>query len=956
MRAILTFVSLILFTLICSGQNDNTFNILDNKPYFKIPSNITTEDYLPKTIIFKIKPEYRNICQSNRIEHGSFNAILNDLSVVNFEKKFPLKNEPDRAFNDRGEKLVDLSLIYELNYQSDVDLEVAINRLYSSGIIIYAEPHYIPKLLYSPNDPQNTMVYALKKMNVFDAWEISQGDTNIVIGITDTGVDFDHKDLVGNIKYNYNDTINGIDDDGDGYKDNFRGWDLGEKDNFPQYNVNNHGVHVSGIAAASTDNATGISGVGFKCKFLPVKISDAEGRLTKDYDGIIYAADQGCQIINCSWGGSGGGQLGQEVINYATINKNALVVCGAGNNGDDSKFYPAVYDNALAVAGTDKSDKKWSGSSYYYFVDVSAPGQDIYSTIPGNTYDSRNGTSMAAPNVAGAAAIVKSQFPTYTALQIGEQLKVTADDISSLNSNEYIGKLGTGRINLKRALTETTSPSVIMTKRLISSSNPSNSDINPFNIDDTLKISGVFTNYLSPTGILSAKLSTSSIDVNILNDSLMLGEIATLESVDKSEDPFKVIIKPNSPPNFNVPFKIILSDGSYSTTIYFDVNIIMNNQYINITVNDVATSISSIGRIGYNKTNGINGLGFTYMGSSSLLYEAGLMIGNSENAVSSPVRGSISANGDFSSIVRIKKVSNVVSDFDAKGSFKDYNAANPLNVTVNQSAFAWSSAGNRKYIIVTYHIVNKGSNLLSNLYAGIFADWNIMNHSLNRLDFDVENQMAYAWNSQGDDLYAGVKLLSITGSVNHYAIDNVPGGNGGIDLTDGFDTREKWISLSSNRYQAGFNSDGSDVASVVSSGPYDLLPGDSAIVAFALLAGDSLEDIQASAVAAQAQYDSKILALNVTTLKPAKKLWLGAYPNPASNQVTIEFVLPKEASVKISIYNTLGQEVLVPINKIMETGKHSIIADISNFENGIYLYKLTADDLSISGKMNVVNF
>ena len=949
MKAILIIVSLSLFTLVCSGQNNNTFNILDNKPYFKIPLNITTEDYLPKTIIFKIKPEYRDICQTNRIDHGSFNTIVNGLSVVNFEKKFPLKKAPERVLNERGEKLVDLSLIYELNYQSDVDLELAINRLYSSGIITYAEPYYIPKLLYSPDDPDIGMVYALTKMNIFDAWEISQGDTNVVIGITDTGVDFNHEDLVGNIKYNYNDTINGIDDDGDGYIDNFRGWDLGENDNFPQYNANNHGVHVSGIAAASTDNTAGISGVGFKCKFLPVKISNAFGSLTKAYEGITYAADQGCQIINCSWGGPGGGQLGQDVINYATINKNALVVCAAGNNNNDTKSYPAAYDNALAVAATNNSDTKWGGSSYYYFVDVSAPGQDIYSTLPGNTYGPLSGTSMAAPNVAGAAAIVKSYFPTYTALQIGEQLKVTADNISSLNSNAYIGKLGAGRINLKRALTETTSPSVIMTERLIS-------NINPFNIDDTLKISGVFTNYLSPTGILSATLSTSSIYVNILNDSMILGEIATLESVDKSDDPFKVVIKPNTLPNFNVPFKLILSDGSYSTTIYFDVNFIINDQYINIAVNDVATSISSIGRIGYNKENGTNGLGFTYMGSSSLLYEAGLMIGNSENAVSSPVRGSISANSDFSSSVKIKKVSNPVSNFDAKGSFKDDNAANPLNVTVNQNAFAWSSAGNRKYIIVTYHIKNIGSNVLSNLYAGIFADWNIINYSLNRLDFDAENQMAYVWNSQSDDLYAGVKLLSITGSVNHYAIDNVPGGSGGVDLTDGFDTREKWISLSSDKLQAGINSNGSDVASVVSSGPYDLLPGDSAIVAFALLAGDSLEDIQASAVAAQIQYDSRILPLNVTTLKPVKKLWLSAYPNPASNQVTIEFVLPREAPVKISIYNTLGQEVLVPINKIMETGKHSIIADISNFENGIYLYKLTADDLSINGKMTVVNF
>ncbi|GAI36367.1 unnamed protein product, partial [marine sediment metagenome] len=130
-------------------------------------------------------------------------------------------------------------------------------------------PHYLPELLYTPDDPLNIYQYYLDTIKAYDAWEICKGDSNIVIGITDTGVDIDHEDLQGNIYYNYNDPINGIDDDNDGFIDNFRGWDLGENDNNPQWEINDHGVVVTGIAGARTDNGIGISGVGFKSRFLP---------------------------------------------------------------------------------------------------------------------------------------------------------------------------------------------------------------------------------------------------------------------------------------------------------------------------------------------------------------------------------------------------------------------------------------------------------------------------------------------------------------------------------------------------------------------------------------------------------------------------------------------------------------------------------------------------------------
>ena len=302
----------------------------------------------------------------------------------------------------------------------------------------------------------------------------------------------------------------------------------------------------------------------------------------------------------------------------------------------------------------------------------------------------------------------------------------------------------------------------------------------------------------------------------------------------------------------------------------------------------------------------------------------------------------------------MKKIPNVISEFDVQGTFNDNNATNPLNVLVNHRAFAWSSPGNRKFVILSYTIKNTGNDLLDGLYAGIFAGWNVMDHTLNKADFDAGHKMGYVWSTENNGKYAGIKLLSNTTSVNHYVIDNVPGGNGGINITDGFSTQEKYISLSTNRTHAGINASPTDVISILSTGPFDVLPGDSAIVAFALIAGGSLEDLHTSAIAAQSKYDDKILPLAIGSLKQLNQLLAKqAYPNPAHDEITWEFTLAEATLIELWIYNKLGQDVFQLLDKHLDKGKHSIKIDASNFENGIYFYRLHAGDLSAKGKIVV---
>ena len=223
------------------------------------------DETLPQTVIFKVKEQYRSKCTTDKIDIPLFNEVLAEVSVTSFKKMFPNKIKEDKVGN------VDISLIYELSYANSFDVNDVIRKFRKLKIAEYVEPYYLPQLTYTPNDTSLPNQYYIGLIQAENAWNITQGDTNVVIGITDTGWDPTHPDLLGNVKINYADPINGSDDDGDGYIDNYMGWDLGMDDNNALWESTSHGVNVTGLADAVTDNTTGIASAGFNCKFLPIK-------------------------------------------------------------------------------------------------------------------------------------------------------------------------------------------------------------------------------------------------------------------------------------------------------------------------------------------------------------------------------------------------------------------------------------------------------------------------------------------------------------------------------------------------------------------------------------------------------------------------------------------------------------------------------------------------------------
>jgi len=647
--------------------------------------------------------------------------------------------------------------------------------------------------------------------------------------------------------------------------------------------------------------------------------------------------------------------LGQDVIDYATINNDALVVAAAGNDGTEDLFYPASYNYVLNVAWLNQSDVINGSSNYGYAIDVCAPGSSILSTGNGGIYYQSSGTSMASPIVAGAAALVRANYSFLDALQAGEQLKVTADNIYPVNNTFYADKLGTGRINLYNALNSgITGPSIVMTERNVSDGNDE-----AFVIGDTLTIDGIYVNYLAPSGSVTVTLTANSTNVNILDGTTSLGSLGAFGgTANNTADPFLIKILPGAQLNEKVIFELLLSDGSYSTTVFFYV--LINVDYINITINDLATTITSKSLIGFNDfSTQLEGLGFVYPytnNGDNLLFDGGLMVG-----VPGKVSDHVRADGgnvdqDFTSVSNVQRLPvPVVSEFDMEGIFDDSNSPSPLGIEVEHKAFAWSKSGHRKYVIVEYKITNNSGATLDNMYAGIFCDWDIaMGDPTGYLDnlaaTDMNRSLGYAYNTNIAGLYAGVQVLTNGGFI-HYGIDN-DGSNGSVDIYNGgYPSTDKYTTLSTMRSTAGER----DVSNVVSTGPMNLADGDSILIAFALIAGDDLADLQESADSAYIQYNGFPIPVGIKDNKPNVDVQLEPnYPNPGSDYTSMGFYIPERANVKLEVFNLIGQKLIQVMEGSLDEGSHKYNADISLLSDGVYFYKLTVDGEEFTRKMTVV--
>ncbi|MBC7263325.1 MAG: S8 family serine peptidase [Chloroflexi bacterium] len=355
----------------------------------------------------------------------------------------------------------------------------ALHVLWATPSVIYAEHDQRVRALGVPNDPYWAQQWNMSIVNAPAAWDVITGSETVIIAFLDTGLDLDHEDLQAKIWRNPSEIPgNGLDDDGNGKVDDVNGWHFYHKrvgfDYVPAEdgNVqddNGHGSHVAGIAAADTNNGLGVAGMCWGCRILPVKVLDSngEGWYSDIIAGLLYAVEQGARVVNLSLGGSDQSQALQDAITHAH-DAGALLVAAAGNDGGPV-LYPAACQHVLAVAATDQSDQRASYSNHGPQVDIAAPGGPIYSTWWRGNYFVKSGTSMAAPHVSGAAALLWSLNSRYTNVEVADILLHTATDTNAPLAAGWDEFIGWGRLDVGAAVSQTVS----LPNRLILSAQPS---------------------------------------------------------------------------------------------------------------------------------------------------------------------------------------------------------------------------------------------------------------------------------------------------------------------------------------------------------------------------------------------------------------------------------------------------------------------------------------------------
>lgn len=359
-------------------------------------------------------------------------------------------------------------------------------------IVNFCEPNLIAYLQYVPNDPLYSSQYHWPLIGAEAAWNVQQGLATTVVAVVDSGYDPDHPDMQGRWWQNVAEAggTAGVDDDGNGYVDDVVGWDFVDGDNDPDARPTgnfdpsavSHGMHVAGLIGAATDNRIGVAGANWNCRIMPLRVADSSGTASvfDIIDAIDYAVEKGAKVINVSLGSSY--TVAYDPVIASAHAAGVTVVVSAGNFGvvyttDPSTWYSPVCNDGpmlgtdnyvLGVGATDQNDvaADWGGglathrdASGYNFVDLMAPGTDVYSTlyheptIAGleNQYGAMSGTSMAAPIVSGVVALMVAQYPLFGPDQLIALVRQTCDDISAQNPVTW-NTLGSGRVNMAAAV------------------------------------------------------------------------------------------------------------------------------------------------------------------------------------------------------------------------------------------------------------------------------------------------------------------------------------------------------------------------------------------------------------------------------------------------------------------------------------------------------------------------
>ncbi len=483
--------------------------------------------------------------------------------------------------------LLALRRTYYVRYSADTAPERVAENLTTAPGVVYAEPVPINRMygpIYrerlEPNDPEFSRQTELQALNLPEAWDVvkgSDGNPKVIIAIVDGGSEWQHEDLLANVWTNPDEIGgNGVDDDNNGFIDDIHGANFANRDatdnnpaglpDSPESAL--HGTAAAGVAGGVTNNGVGIAGAAWNAQLMHVNVGclGFDGFVCWGYEGILYAAANGADIINVSWGGIVGdndrARFIDQTLNLAT-DMGALVVAAAGNsnqNNDRFRELPSRHARVLSVGATRK-DKgvKAAFSNYGKLVNVFAPGEDLHTTATGQGYVSISGTSFSSPLVAGIAALVKTRFPQWTPDAVREQIRLTSDNMAAENRG-YAGELGRGFVNVLAAVEEASPLPAVRVKRWTWEDRDGTSRIGS---GDVVTITATLVNHLADANQLQVELVGAE-SYPYLQWNRNRANIGLLARGDSTAVTFEFSVASDAPANQRIRLFARIHDGAFA--------------------------------------------------------------------------------------------------------------------------------------------------------------------------------------------------------------------------------------------------------------------------------------------------------------------------------------------------------------------------------------------------------
>ncbi len=825
---------------------------------------------------------------------------------------------------------------------------------------------HLTRAIPSSNDASEKIVrWNIRAIHADSVWSMGYTGQGIILGQIDTGVDTSHPALSGKFAGHFYDATN---------------------NSFPApYDDLGHGTHTMGIMVGGDGSGpfTPDIGVAPEAMFVAAKAFTSSGAfnswLTRAFQWFAtLATDSGVdvRVINNSWGACDTLSLSHWDIIWSIRSLGFIPVFAIGNHdmncphvrGGTPGNYPTVigvgsvnsmdFVSSFSQRGPAPNTYPWNDTTYWSrpdwnFIkpDLTAPGEGIYSSIPGGGYQSWDGTSMATPHVSGVIALMLSKNPSLSYYQIYQILTDNARHVAGYNfpNNNY----GWGIVDAAAAIEHTPSPNSPILVIVNVQVNDPNGRLDP---GDTSQILITLTNLSSVSANNTiGYLSTSSQEISILDSIGTYGTISHMDTITNTSDPFTVVVSPTIQSGSQIPFNLhIVANDSFSVDLNFELEVgVPRMDYADIDTGNCILTVTDNGGIGFMSSDQTQGNGFVYPknGANTLFYGS-LAFGNDSSYVVDNWYEHGTEDGDWvyteDPLGRLYYVNPPqVANQELWGMMSDSGHPTPQGVTVEQIAYGFMRDGINDFVIIKYVFKNNGSSTLSNLYAAQFIDFDIgQDPSQNYAFVDTTTRYTAFMAPTNYNPVVGITLLYPRDNVaNISTISNPTYVYPDTGMTDA----NEWKFMS-GQLHFGNQSSTNDYSVVVSAGPFSLSPGEEDSVVFAIVGGTSFASYYANCDSA---YSAYLVGINESVNIPRIKTFRIA-PNVMRSRGKLTFTIDRRSNITVNLFDVSGRVIKHVYNGVMESGIHSLGMDTRGLPAGIYFLELNVDGRTKIGKFMVV--